>query len=141
MPLVAVTRLRIRSFRFLLPFVWRTWRSFRQAKHAAGSLGVKLRIAEGLAFWTLTVWQGESAMNAFRITLPHRDAMPKLLEWCDEAALGHWNQESAGLPDWETAERRMAESGRLSKVNHPSADQRAGRLDFMRKKAAPNNGG
>src|SRR5271165_5797320 len=31
--------------------------------------------------------------------------------------------------------------GRLSKVNHPSADQRAGRLDFIRKKAAPNGGG
>ena len=26
-------------------------------------------------------------MNAFRITPPHRDAMPKLLEWCDEAAV------------------------------------------------------
>ena len=80
-------------------------------------------------------------MNAFRITLPHRDAMPKLLEWCDEAAVVHRNQESAELPDWETAVRRMAESGRLSKVNHPSADQRAGRLDFIRKKAAPNGGG
>jgi len=94
MPLVAVTRLRIRSFRFLLPFAWHTWRSFRQAKHAAGSLGVKLRIPEGLAFWTLTVWQDESAMNAFRITLPHRDAMPKLLEWCDETAVVHGNQGS-----------------------------------------------
>jgi len=80
-------------------------------------------------------------MNAFRITLPHRDAMPKLLEWCDEAAVVHRNQESAELPDWETAVRRIAESGRLSKVNHPSADQRAGRLDFIRKKAAPNGGG
>ncbi len=35
----------------------------------------------------------------------------------------------------------MVESGRLSKVNHLSADQRAGRLDFIRKKAAPNGGG
>jgi hypothetical protein len=59
--------------------------------------------------------------------------MPKLLEWCDETAVAHWNQESAELPDWETAERRMAESGRLSKVNHPSAGQRAGRLDFIRR--------
>jgi hypothetical protein len=32
--------------------------------------------------------------------------------------------------DWNTAEKKMAESGRLSKVNHPSADQQAGRLDF-----------
>jgi hypothetical protein len=89
----------------------------------------------------MTVWQDESALNAFRITPPHRHAMPKLPEWCDEAAVVHWNQESAEVPDRETAERCMAESGRLSKVNHPSAAQRAGRLDFMRKKTAPNDGG
>jgi hypothetical protein len=29
MPLVAVTRLRIRSYRFLVPFAWQAWRSFR----------------------------------------------------------------------------------------------------------------
>jgi hypothetical protein len=136
MPLIAVTRLRIRSPRFLLPFVWYTWRSFRQAKHAAGSLAVKLRKAEGFAFWTMTMWQDESAMSAYRITPPHRHAMPHLLKWCDEAAVVHWNQESSELPDWETAEKRMAESGRLSKVNHPSTDQQAGRLDFIRSNKA-----
>jgi hypothetical protein len=90
---------------------------------------------QGFAFWTLTAWQDEAAMSAYRITPPHRHAMPKLLEWCDEAALVHWNQESAELPDWKTAERRLAESGRLSKVNHPSIDQQAGRLDFIGKNA------
>lgn len=135
MPLIAVTRLRIRSLRFLLPFAWSTWRSFRQAKRALGNLGVKLRKAEGFAFWTLTAWRDDAAMRAYRITSPHRDAMPKLLEWCDEAAVAHWDQESAELPTWETAERRLAESGRLSKVNHPSADQQAGRLNFIRAKA------
>ncbi len=132
MPLVAVTRLRLRSVRFLLPFFWYTRRAFRQATRAPGSLGAKLRKAEGLAFWTLTAWQDEAAMSAYRITPPHRQAMPGLLEWCDEASVAHWNQSSAELPDWKTAERRMAESGRLSKVNHPSPDQQAGRLDFTR---------
>jgi hypothetical protein len=141
MPLVAVTRLRVRSYRFLLPFAWQAWRSFRQAKHAAGSLGVTLRTADGLAFWTMTAWQDEAAMHAYRIAHPHRDAMPKLLEWCDEAAVAHWHQASAELPGWETAERRLAESGRVSKVNHPSVDQQAGRLDFMRQEATLNDGG
>ncbi len=131
MPLVAVTRLRIRSVHFVLSFGWYAWRSFRQAKRAPGNLGVKLREAEGFAFWTVTAWQDEAAMSAYRITPPHRHAMPKLLEWCDEALVVHWNQESAELPDWKTAERRMAESGRLSKVNHPSVDQQAGRLNFI----------
>lgn len=75
MSLVAVTHLRIRSTRFVLPFGWYTWRSFRQAKHASGNLGVKVRRAEGFAFWTLTVWQDEAAMRAYRITShqPARD--------------------------------------------------------------------
>jgi hypothetical protein len=117
-----------------VPFAWYAWRSSTQARHAPGNLGARLRKAEGFAFWTLTVWQDEAAMKVYRITPPHRDAMPKLLKWCDEAAVVHWNQESAELPDWEAAERRMADSGRLSKVNRPSADQQAGRLDFTRKK-------
>ena len=133
MPLMAVTRLRIRSYRFLVPFLWQAWRSFRQAKQAASNLGAKLRRADGLAFWTLTAWQDEAAMHAYRSARPHRDAMPKLLEWCDEAAVAHWHQASAELPGWETAERRLVECGRVSHVNHPSVDQQDGRLDFMRK--------
>src|SRR5581483_2318500 len=113
MPLVAVTRLRIRSLRFLLPFAWYTWRSLRQAQHAPGNVGAQVRKAEGLTFWTLTAWQDEAAMKGYRNAPPHRQALPRLLEWCDEAAVAHWEQDSRELPDWETAERRLAESGRL----------------------------
>ena len=133
MPLVAVTRLRVRSWRFLPGFAWFTWRSLRQARRAAGNVGVVVRKAEGLAFWTLTIWLDEAAMRAFRDAQPHRDAMPRLLEWCDEASLAHWNQEASAAPDWKTAEGRLADVGRLSKVHHPSADQQAGRLDFRGK--------
>ena len=130
MPLIAVTRLRIRFPRFILPFAWYTWRSFKQSKRASGNLNAAVRKTDKLAFWTMTAWRDEAAMSAYRIAPPHLWAMPKLLEWCDEAAVVHWHQESGQLPDWKTAEMRMAESGRLSKVNHPSADQQAGRLDF-----------
>lgn len=49
MPLMAVTRLRIRSYRFLVSFLWQAWRLFRQAKPAAGSFGATLRRADGMA--------------------------------------------------------------------------------------------
>jgi hypothetical protein len=130
MALVAVTRLRVRSVWFLPGFIWQTGRSFWQARRAPGSLGVALRRAEGLAFWTVTAWRDEAAMRAYRVAPPHLHAMPKLLEWCDEACVADWQQESAELPEWETAERRMAECGRISKVHHPSGDQEAGRVDF-----------
>jgi hypothetical protein len=47
--------------------------------------------------------------------------MRKLLEWCDEAALVHWTQDSAQLPSWDEAHKRLQQEGRRSKVNHPSA--------------------
>jgi len=46
--------------------------------------------------------------------------MRKLLEWCDEAALVHWEQESDQEPAWEEAHRKLQAQGRRSKVNHPS---------------------
>jgi hypothetical protein len=59
-------------------------------------------------------------MKAFMLAEPHRTAMRKLLEWCDEAALVRWTQREAELPAWIEAHRRLVEEGRPSKVNHPS---------------------
>lgn len=79
-------------------------------------------------FWTVTAWEDGAAMNAYRTGGAHRKAMPKLLEWCDEGAVAHWTQESAEIPSWQEAHQHMVKEGKLSKVNHPSADQRAGRI-------------
>ena len=43
-------------------------------------------------------------------------AMPKLLDWCDEASIAHWTHEDTGLPSPEEALARMRRQGRLSKV-------------------------
>lgn len=59
-------------------------------------------------------------MKSFMLAQPHGQVMRRLLEWCDEAALVHWEQESDGKPDWQEAHRRLQEDGRRSKVNHPS---------------------
>jgi hypothetical protein len=59
-------------------------------------------------------------MKAFMHAAPHGPAMRKLLDWCDEAALVHWTQDTADLPTWDEAHRRLQQDGRLSKVNHPA---------------------
>ena len=51
---------------------------------------------------------------------PHGQVMRRMLEWCDEAALVRWEQESGEAPDWREAHRRLQTDGRRSKVNHPS---------------------
>jgi hypothetical protein len=126
--LIAVTRLRLRSARFLLPFLWYALRSARQARGWPGNRGTRFRRSCGLRFWTVTAWQEEAALNAYRVASPHREAMPRLLGWCDEAALAHWQQENDTLPTWEEAAARLRAGGRLSKVQCPSPDQRAGRI-------------
>lgn len=123
MAFVSVTRLRVRSFRYLLQFVWQALKSARQAELAPGFLsGRVLREAKN-TFWTVTAWEDETVMRAYRNGGAHRSVMPKLLEWCDEASLVHWSQESPELPHWQEAHRRLVKEGRTSKVNHASPAQ------------------
>jgi heme-degrading monooxygenase HmoA len=132
MPLISVTRLRVRSFLYLPEFLWDTFRSARQAQRSCGFLGGRLLVNPTLVFWTMTAWEDESAMNAYRTGGAHRKAMPKLLNWCDEAAVVHWNQESPEIPDWQQAQKHMTEKGKLSKVNHPSAVQASKQIPVPR---------
>ena len=120
MALISVTRLRLRSLRYFPPFVWYALTSARQAQRARGFLDGLLAGEKIRAFWTITAWSDEAAMRAYRNTDAHRRAMPKLLNWCDEASVVHWQQDDPDLPDMREASRRMVAEGRPSKVNHPS---------------------
>jgi hypothetical protein len=120
MPFVSITRLRIRSWRFVPMFFVYAIRSSRQAAHAEGSLAIKLLRDRRKTFWTATLWTSDAAMKQFMIAGAHGRAMRKLLHWCDEAAVAHWTQESTALPPWPEAHARLQTEGRPSKVNHPS---------------------
>ena len=126
MPQVSITRLRIRSARFFLPFFWHTYRSLRQARAADGCLAVQVNNFAG-AFWTLTLWRDRAAMRGFMLSGAHRKAMPKLAKWCDEASLAHWDQDTAELPPWPEGTRRLGAEGRTSTLDHPSPAHAAGK--------------
>ena len=118
---ISITRLRVRSWRYLPMFLFQALRAARQATKADGNLCAKLLRDQRSTFWTATSWTNEPAMKAFMHTPPHGPVMRKLLEWCDEAAVVHWTQESNQLPSWHEAHARLQRDGRASKVNHPSA--------------------
>lgn len=128
MPVVSITRLRVRRWWYLPGFFLRTLRIGKQAARAQGNLAVALLRDKDLAFWTATVWSDERAMKAFMAASPHGAAMPKLMDWCDEAALVHWTQDAAELPGWDVAYRRLEQSGRKSKLNYPSPAHNAHRF-------------
>jgi hypothetical protein len=121
MPVISITRLRVRSWLYVPAFFVQTLRIARQAASADGNLSVKLLRDRRNTFWTATSWSAEGSMKAFMHAKPHGPTMRKLLHWCDEAALVHWTQVAADVPSWEEAHRRIQADGRPSKVNYPSA--------------------
>jgi len=122
---VSLTRLRVRSVLFMPFFAMYTMGTLRQVKKAPGFLSGKLLPDRDRAFWTMTAWDGPESMRRYMTSGAHKRAMPKLMQWCDEASVAHWEQEETSLPSWEEADRRMRASGRASKVNRPSAEHAA----------------
>jgi hypothetical protein len=67
-------------------------------------------------------------MRSFQTAGAHFSAMPKLLEWCDEASVAHWSQTHARLLDWQSVHQGMMTNGRQSKVYFPSQAQQESRI-------------
>ena len=120
MPLVSITRLRVRSFRYLPAFFVYSLRAAYQAKSASGNLAVSLLRDSNFTFWTRTLWTEERAMRDFMVSGVHRSLMPRLPQWCDEAAVAHWTQESREPPSWQEVIGTCKKDGRRSPVEHPS---------------------
>src|ERR1700730_258764 len=91
---VSITRLRVRSWRYLPAFCVQSLRSAWQAKSEIGCLAVTVLHDAGIAYWTRTVWENEDAMRSFMLSGVHQRGMHRLREWCDEASVVHWHQES-----------------------------------------------
>jgi heme-degrading monooxygenase HmoA len=120
MPFISVTRLRVRSVRFLPLFVLFTFRSLRQVKTAAGFQNGGLLADRDWTFWTMTAWDNQDSMMRYMTAGSHKEAMPRLLAWCDEASVVHWDQSETALPAWTEADQRMRANGHASKVRNPS---------------------
>ena len=121
MPFISLTRLRIRSIRFLPLFALYTLRTLRQVKASPGFQDGALLPDRSWTFWTLTAWNSQEDMRRYMTSGAHKAAMPKLMDWCDEASVAHWEQADAALPSWAEADAKMRSTGRISKVRHPSA--------------------
>jgi len=64
MPLVSVTRLRVRLWRYLPAFLIQSFRALRQAKRADGNLAASVLRDANFAFWTRSVWTEEALFHA-----------------------------------------------------------------------------
>jgi heme-degrading monooxygenase HmoA len=120
---ISVTRLRVRSVRFLPQFILANEASIKSIKKIAGFISGKELIDKGLTFWTVTLWESDQAMKYFRNNDPHKSAMRKLPDWCNEGAYVHWTPEDEVIPGWDILYKKLMTEGKLTKIKHPSAQQ------------------
>src|SRR5579872_1141800 len=126
---VSVTRLRVQLVRHLPLIWWNTFLMKRQVVRAPGFVGGRLLVDAHRTYWTLTVWEDEKAMKAFRGSGAHSRAMSRLPKWCDEAAYAHWETtDDASVPAWLEAYEHLVKDGKLSRVESPSPDHAARRF-------------
>lgn len=127
----SITRLRLRSILTLPGFLAASRTTAGEAAQSAGFIGGALLPEGRLVFWTRTAWESEAAMKAYRDSGAHRAVMPKLLDWCDEARVAHWEGDVA--VDWAEIHDRMIAEGRSSRVRRPSKAHQEGRIATLKR--------
>jgi hypothetical protein len=120
MPVIVVTRLRLRDPALLDEFFTAAVAVLEQAKNSDGSLGADVLADANDTWWTLTAWQERGPMRAYVGTEPHLSTMARLDDWCDEATFADWEQSSPDLPDWQTSYRRLIADGQVASLTHAS---------------------
>ncbi len=120
MPIIAVTRLRLRDPSLLDAFFTAAAVVLEQAKNSDGNLGVDALADANDVWWTCTAWQGRESIDAFVTSEPHLATMARLDDWCDEATFVDWEQTGPILPTWRTSFERIVADGQVAKLTHAS---------------------
>ena len=126
---LSITRFRLRNGNpiGLALFFWHTLRSSRQAQRSPGFWIGKMLAGKQHTYWTLTLWQEEASMKAYRKTGSHRAAMRgmSLLDrFCSEAATYGRPYEGLELPHPNDLLDELNSGGRFLTLSRPSAAHR-----------------
>lgn len=127
MPIMVVTRLRLRDPKLLDEFFTAAVACLEQSKRAAGSLGGDVFADANDTWWTVSAWNQRASIDEFINAEPHLGTELRMGDWCDEATFVDWEQDSADLPDWQVSYRHLIAEGRSAELSHasPGNDSRA----------------
>jgi len=120
MPVVVITRLRLKDPALFDEFFTSAVAAVEQAQGSSGNLGADVLADANNTYWTRTAWQERHAMHAYVGAEPHRGIMRRLDDWCDEATFVDWEQASADLPDWQASYTRLIADGKAAGLTQPS---------------------
>jgi len=99
MPVIVVTRLRLKDPALLDEFFTDAVAAIEQAQQADGNLGADALADANNAWWSVSSWQDRGRMQAFVDSQPHLGISGRLDHYCDEATFVDWEQDSPGLPE------------------------------------------
>jgi len=120
MPVIVVTRLRLKDHAFFDEFFASAVAVMEQAQSGEGNLGADVLADANNTFWTRTAWRERGAMHAFVGAEPHLTTMSRLDDWCDEATFVDWEQTSADMPDWQVSYSRLVTEGQVASLTQAS---------------------
>jgi hypothetical protein len=120
MPVVVITRLRLKDQAFFDMFFASAVAVVEQAQSADGNLGADVLADANDTFWTRTAWRDRAAMHAFVGAEPHLTTMSRLDDWCDEATFVDWEQANADMPDWQVGHARLVTEGQVARLAQAS---------------------
>jgi hypothetical protein len=116
MPVIVVTRLRLRDPAFFDEFFANAVAVVEQAKGSPGNFDADVLAEANNTYWTRTAWQERGLMDAFVGSEPHLSTMGRLGDWCDEATFVDWEQTGSDLPDWQDSYRRLVADGQAASL-------------------------
>jgi hypothetical protein len=120
MPVIVVTRLRLRDPSLMDEFFTHAVAAIEQATKSEGNLGVDAMAEAHDAWWSVSAWQARDKMQGFINAEPHLSTETLLDHLCDEATFVDWEQPNADLPDWQACWRRLVADGVSAKLTNES---------------------
>jgi quinol monooxygenase YgiN len=120
MPVIVVTRLRLKAPALLDEFFTAAVAAIEQAQKSDGNLGADALADANNVWWSVSAWQERRPMQAFVDSEPHLGISKRLDHFCDEATFVDWDQASPDLPDWQTSWRHLTADGTVAELTHPS---------------------
>ena len=120
MPVIVVTRLRLKDPALLDEFFTAAVAAIEQAQKSAGNLGADALADANNAWWSVSAWQERQPMLAFVNSEPHPSISQRLDHFCDEATFVDWEQASPALPDWPTSWRHITADGQVAELTDAS---------------------
>jgi quinol monooxygenase YgiN len=120
MPIIVITRLRLRDPSLLDEFFTHAAAVLEQAMKSEGNLGADALAEAQDAWWGITAWDDRAHMETYVKTDPHLSTEALLDHLCDQATFVDWEQDTAQIPDWRTSWRRLVAEGQSATLTNPS---------------------